>query len=110
MRTGWLHLAEAISNVLGGFSAKDTLGCVEMSVLADEASNVSTLTLDLPKVLALLHEHIETTRVHVSHTTLCLKDKGVPRGAGRTCELLGPARRICNQIQMDTISLNTVSN
>ena len=71
-----------------------------------EAINGFTLTLDPQTILALLHEHIETTRVHVSHTTLCLKDKGVPRGAGRTCELRGPARLICNQIQMDKISLS----
>ena len=75
--------------------------------MVSEATNESTLTLDPLTVLALLQEYIiETTRVNASHTTLCLKYTDVPRGAIRKCKLRGSARRIFNQIQMDTISLS----
>ena len=57
-------------------------------------------------VLALRHEHILTPPVDASHTILCLKDKGVPREAGRTLSYVGLL--IPPSIRMDTISLSTL--
>ena len=76
--------------------------------LAGEAENESTLTLDPPTVLALVSEHFELTRVDTSNTTSILKEKGIPRGAGRKCNLRGPARRISNQLLTGTVSLATL--
>ena len=72
--------------------------------LAGEARNESTLTLDPPTVLALVSEHLELTRVDTSYTTSLLKEKGIPRGAGRKSDLRGPARRISNQLLVGTVS------
>ena len=76
--------------------------------LAGEAENEFTLTLDPPTVLALVSEHFELTRVDTSNTTSILKQKGIPRGAGRKCNLRGPARRISNQLLTGTVSLATL--
>ena len=76
--------------------------------LAREARNESTLTLDPPTVLALVSEHLELTRVDTSHTTSLLKEKGFPRGAGRKCDLRGPARCISNQLLVGTVSPATL--
>ena len=76
--------------------------------LAGQATNQSSLTLDPATVLALVGDHIETTRVETDHTTQCLKDKGVKRGAGRKSNLRGLARRISNQLLTGTISLQTL--
>ena len=76
--------------------------------LAGEAENESTLTLDPPTVLALISEHFELARLDTSYTTSILKEKGIPRGAGRKCDLRGPARRISNQLLMGTVSLATL--
>ena len=77
--------------------------------LAGEATNESTLTLDPPTVLALVSEHINLTRVDTDFTTHCLKESGVPRGAGRKCNLRGQARRISNQLLTGTVSPSTLS-
>ena len=77
--------------------------------LAGEATTESTLTLDPQTVLALVSEQIDLTRVDTDYTTHCLKERGIPRGAGRRCNLRGQARRISNQLLTGTVSLSTLS-
>ena len=69
---------------------------------------MSTLTLDSPTVLTLVSEHFELTRVDTSNTIFILKQKGIPRGARRKCDLRGPARRISKHFLMGTVSLATL--
>ena len=76
--------------------------------LAGEAENESTFTLDPPTFLALINEHFELARLDTSNTTSILKEKGIPRGVGRKCDLRGPARCISNQLLIGTVSLATL--
>ena len=76
--------------------------------LAGEAENKSTLNSDPPTVLAVVSEHFELARLDTSNTTSILKEKGIPRGVGRKCDLRGPARCISNQLLMVTVSLATL--
>ena len=85
------------------------LGNERADALAGEASNECTLTLDPPTVLALVSEYLDTSRVDTDYTTSCLKDKGIPRGAGRKSNLRGPSRRISNQLLTGTISPSTLT-
>ena len=72
------------------------LGNERADALAGEALNECTLTLDPPIVLALVSEYLDTSRVDTDYTTSCLKDKGIPRGAGRKHNSHGPSRCISN--------------
>ena len=77
--------------------------------LACEATNESVLTLDPQTDLALVNERIDQNRVDTDFTTHCLKERGVPRGAERKCNLRGQARRISNQLLIGTVSPSTLS-
>ena len=67
------------------------------------------LTLDPPTVRSLVTEHLQQVDiVPDSNTVEVLKAKGVQRGAGRTVMLTGAARRISNQLLMETISVPTL--
>ena len=50
-----------------------------------------------------------STRVGTDYTTSCLKDKDIPRGAGRKSSLRGPSRRISNKLLTGTISPSTLT-
>ncbi len=67
------------------------------------------ITLDPSTVLALVSEQIDLTRVDTDITTHCLKESGIPRGAGRKCNLRGQARRISKQQLTGTVSPSTLS-
>ena len=68
-----------------------------------------TLTLDPATVLASAQERIVREEENEeSHTLEVLKGKGIKRGAGRSSLMRGPARRISNQLTMETISLHTL--
>ena len=77
--------------------------------LAGQAQIGGTLTLDPATVLASAQERIfREEENEESHTLEVLKGKGIKRGAGRSSHMRGPARRISNQLTMETISLHTL--
>ena len=77
--------------------------------LASQGEIRGTLTLDPATVLASAQEKVlKEEENEESHTLDELKRKGIRRGAGRSSHLRGPARRISNQMIMETISLHTL--
>ena len=85
------------------------LGNERADKLAGEAAIQGSLTLDPPVVLAMVKEKLHSRLVEgKSHTLEIVLDKGVKCGEGRKCELRGPARRINNQLMMNTISIYTL--
>ena len=74
--------------------------------LAGKATIEGSITLDPAEVLRQVKDMFaarETENV-TSHTLATLMEKGIARGAGRHCDLAGTARRVTNQMTMETIS------
>ena len=77
--------------------------------LAGAAVIDNNLTLDPPTVMQCVRRHLEDVRApSSSHTLSRLKEKGIRAGEGAHCTLRGATRRRLNQIQMETISLQTL--
>ena len=76
--------------------------------LAGSAAIEGGLTLDPPTVLSTVRDHLASSREEESFTKEMLVEKGVKFGEGRKSDLRGPARRLSNQLMMETVSMPTL--
>ena len=76
--------------------------------LAGSAAIEGGLTLDPPTVLSTVRDHLASSREDESFTKEMLVEKGVKFGEGRKSDLRGPARRLSNQLMMETVSMPTL--
>ena len=77
--------------------------------LAGEAVIDNNLVIDPPTVIQCVSDQLIASRPQsTSYTLSRLKEKGVQRGDGATCNRRGGARCRLNQLLMETISLHTL--